>query len=168
MEKIKTTFIGAGYRGMQLLKLLRHIPFFEIVAVADPEISDVGIPDIVCYNNGNDDYLNMLDVHKPDLVFVTSPWQYHVKHAMQSVDRGCHVALEIKGGLYLNEYQPLIDLAEQRGCRIYPLENTLFLREVIGLAGGRGFHVRGLLLAFLLSHEGTEFQLSVFAVLAVV
>lgn len=133
MEKIKTTFIGVGYRGMQLLKLLRHIPFFEIVAVADPEISDVGIPDIVCYNNGNDDYLNMLDVHKPDLVFVTSPWQYHVKHAMQSVDRGCHVALEIKGGLYLNEYQPLIDLAEQRGCRIYPLENTLFLREVMAV-----------------------------------
>ena len=93
MEKIKTTFIGVGYRGMQLLKLLRHIPFFEIVAVADPEISDVGIPDIVCYNNGNDDYLNMLEVHKPDLVFVTSPWQYHVKHAMQCVHRGCLVAL---------------------------------------------------------------------------
>ena len=73
MEKIKTTFIGVGYRGMQLLKLLRHIPFFEIVAVADPEISDVGIPDIVCYNNGNDDYLNMLDVHKPDLVIFDEP-----------------------------------------------------------------------------------------------
>lgn len=48
MEKIKTTFIGVG-NGQWHCELLRHIPFFEIVAVADPEISDVGIPDIVCY-----------------------------------------------------------------------------------------------------------------------
>ena len=37
-----------------------------------------------------------------------------------------HVALEIKGGLYIDEYTPLMELAEQHGCRVYPLENTLF------------------------------------------
>lgn len=133
MEKIKTTLIGAGYRGKQLLKFLQNSPFFEVMAVADPYIEETDIPEIVCYNNGEEDYLNMLDHHKPELVFITSPWQCHVRHAIQCVERRCHVALEIKGGLYLDEYQPLIDLAEQKSCRVFPLENTLFRRDILAL-----------------------------------
>ena len=104
MEKIKTAFIGVGYRGKQLLQLLQTFPVFEVVAVADPGIEGVDISGVTCYNDGDDDYLNMLDRHKPELVFVTSPWQFHVRHAVQCVKRQCHVALEIKGGLYLGEY----------------------------------------------------------------
>ncbi len=133
MKKIKTAFIGAGYRGKQLLRLLQNFSFFEIVAVADPGIEPADMPGIVCYNSGEEDYLNMLDRHKPELVFVASPWQYHVRHAMQCVEWKCHVALEIKGGLYLDEYQPLINLAERTNCRVYPLENTLFRREVLAV-----------------------------------
>ncbi len=126
---IKTAFIGVGYRGKQLLRLLQSIPCFKIVAVADPGIEGIDIPDVSCYNRDGNDYLNMLEEQKPDLVFVASPWQCHVRHALHCVERGCQVALEIKGGLYIEEYQPLIELAEQNGCRIYPLENTLFMRE---------------------------------------
>lgn len=133
MEKIKTTLIGAGYRGKQLLKFLQNSSFFEVMAVADPYIEKTDIPEIVCYNNGEEDYLNMLDHYKPELVFITSPWQCHVRHAIQCVERRCHVALEIKGGLYLDEYQPLIDLAEQKSCRVFPLENTLFRRDILAL-----------------------------------
>lgn len=133
MEKIKTTLIGAGYRGKQLLKFLQNSSFFEVMAVADPYIEETDIPEIVCYNNGEEDYLNMLDHYKPELVFITSPWQCHVRHAIQCVERRCHVALEIKGGLYLDEYQPLIDLAEQKSCRVFPLENTLFRRDILAL-----------------------------------
>ena len=79
MEKIKTTLIGAGYRGKQLLQFLQNFPFFEVMAVADPYIEETDIPEIVCYNNGEEDYLNMLDRHKPELVFITSPWQCHDK-----------------------------------------------------------------------------------------
>lgn len=129
MDMIKTAFIGVGYRGKQLLRLLQSIPFFKIVAVADPGIEEKEVPGINCYNRNGNDYLNMLEEHAPELVFIASPWQWHVQHALHCVERGCHVALEIKGGLYINEYHPLIELAEQRGCRIYPLENTLFMRE---------------------------------------
>ena len=133
MEKIKTAFIGVGYRGKQLLQLLQTFPVFEVVAVADPGIEGVDISGVTCYNDGDDDYLNMLDRHKPELVFVTSPWQFHVRHAVQCVKRQCHVALEIKGGLYLGEYQPLVELAEQGKCRVYPLENTLFRRDILAI-----------------------------------
>lgn len=73
MNRIRTAFIGAGCRGKQLLQLLRDFPFFEVVAVADPGIEAADLPGMVCYNEGEDDYLNMLDREKPELVFVTSP-----------------------------------------------------------------------------------------------
>lgn len=133
MKKINTAFIGAGYRGKQLLRLLQGIPYFEVVAVADPGLEGAELSGIACYNNGEEDYLNMLDRHRPELVFVTSPWQWHVHHALQCVERGCRVALEIKGGLYLDEYQPLIRLSEQKNCRVYPLENMLFRREILAV-----------------------------------
>lgn len=129
MDKIRTAFIGVGYRGKQLFQLLRNIPFFQIVAVADPGIGDMEYDGVPCYNQSGDAYLNMLAEHAPELVFVASPWQCHVQHATHCVQHGCHVALEIKGGLYLDEYQPLMEQAEERECRIYPLENTLFMRE---------------------------------------
>lgn len=133
MEKIKIVFIGVGYRGRQLLQILQALPLFEVVAVADPNIEKTDIPEIACYNDGEEDYLNMLDYYKPRLVFVTSPWQFHVRHAIQCVKRQCHVALEIKGGLYLGEYQPLIELAGQKNCRVFPLENTLFRRDILAI-----------------------------------
>lgn len=150
MKKIKTVFIGVGYRGRQLLQILQALPVFEVVAVADPAIEAANVSGIVCYNSGEDDYLNMLDCYKPELVFVTSPWQLHVPHAMQCVARGCHVALEIKGGLFLGEYQPLMELAEQKRCSVYPLENTLFRRDVLAMCNmvnvgvfGEIIHMRG-------------------------
>lgn len=128
-NRIEVAFIGVGYRGRQLLRLLQQLPAFRVVALADPGAEAADFPGISCYNRGEDDYLNMLAEHAPELVFVASPWQCHVPHALQCVERGCQVALEIKGGLYIDEYQPLIELARQRGCRVYPLENTLFMRE---------------------------------------
>lgn len=133
MDKIRTAFIGVGYRGKQLFQLLLNIPRFQIVAVADPGIMDSGVDGIPCYNQDENGYLDMLEEHLPDLVFIASPWQCHVQHAMQCVARGVHVALEIKGGLYIDEYQPLIKLAELKKCRVYPMENTLFMRENLSI-----------------------------------
>ena len=38
MNKVSVAFIGMGYRGKQLFRLLRNIPFFQILAVADPGV----------------------------------------------------------------------------------------------------------------------------------
>lgn len=129
MNKVRTAFIGVGYRGKQLFQLLKHMPFFQIVAVADPGIEAADVPGIPCYNRDADACLEMLEKHQPELVFIASPWQCHVQHALLCVERGCHVALEIKGGLYADEYAPLLELAVQRNRRVFPLENTLFMRE---------------------------------------
>lgn len=151
MMSVRTACIGLGYRGKQLLALLCRIPAFRMVAVADPCLDKTVLPEgIACYDRGADDYLRMLDEQRPELVVVASPWAFHVQHALACVRAGCHVALEIKGGLAEGEYAPLAALVRQTGLRLFPLENTLFRRDILAVhnlvqAGvlGEIVHMRG-------------------------
>lgn len=131
MERINTVFIGFGYRGRQLFRLAERIESLRAVAVADPGMDASEVPDGVdCYRNGEDDFRRMLDRYPPGLAFVSSPWNFHVLHVTECLRRGWHVAVEIKAGLAEGEYRPLIRLAEETGRKVFPLENTLFLREI--------------------------------------
>lgn len=129
MAAIKTCIIGLGYRGKRLLTLLSSIDDFDIVSVFDPCVDEDISMKYKSFSNGKDDYRNMILQCSPDLVIIASPWEYHVEQAMFAVLNGCHVALEIKGGLYIDEYKPLLEAAIEKGRNIYPLENTVFMRE---------------------------------------
>lgn len=129
MAAIKTCIIGLGYRGKRLLTLLSSIDDFDIVSVFDPCVDEDISMKHKSFSNGKDDYRNMILQCSPDLVIIASPWEYHVEQAMFAVLNGCHVALEVKGGLYIDEYKPLLEAAIEKGRNIYPLENTVFMRE---------------------------------------
>lgn len=108
MKTIKTVLIGAGYRGMRLYHLMQAIPQFNVVAVFDPCCTPEIDSTVACYGQDASAYLTMLDECKPQLVVIASPWQFHVEQTCQCLQRGCHVALEIKGGFSLGEYQQAI------------------------------------------------------------
>lgn len=129
MAAIKTCIIGLGYRGKRLLTLLSSIDDFDIVSVFDPCVDEDISMKYKSFSNGKDDYRNMILQCSPDLVIIASPWEYHVEQAVFAVLNGCHVALEVKGGLYIDEYKPLLEAAIEKGRNIYPLENTVFMRE---------------------------------------
>ena len=106
MAAIKTCIIGLGYRGKRLLTLLSSIDDFDIVSVFDPCVDEDISMKYNSFSNGKDDYRNMILQCSPDLVIIASPWEYHVEQAVFAVLNGCHVALEIKGGVYIDEYKP--------------------------------------------------------------
>lgn len=139
---MKTAIIGAGYRGRTLLGLLRGMPFFDVVAVADPVLGDGLSGDANCaagaalfaglrvYSDGPDDYRRMLAEEHPELVFICSPFDCHIPQALDCLKAGCHVALEIRGGRQLGEYQPL--MAGFAG-KVFPLENIIFRRDILAV-----------------------------------
>lgn len=133
LSMIRTAIIGMGYRGQQLYRLMASIPYFDIIAVADPNAENCQSLSYATYTDGADDYIRMLEDHHPDLVVVASPWQHHVEHAYAAMECGAHVALEIKGGLYPDEYASLIALEHSGDRRVYPLENTIFKREILAM-----------------------------------
>ena len=121
MKHIKTALIGFGYRGKQLLRLLRTIENFEIVGIADINgCGDSESPGASFYQ-GEEAYKMMLDEQQPNLVFITTPWHLHITHATECILRNCHVALEIKGGLCQDEYAPLQEKRKRRFGGKHPL-----------------------------------------------
>lgn len=129
MKSIKTVLIGAGYRGQRLLRLMQGIEAYNVTAVFDPAAVFHTDGMLEVYTEGPEDYKRMIAVQHPELVVIASPWHFHVEQALYALEQGCHVAMEIKGGFCLGEYDPLIEVASRKGFRIYPLENAVFTRE---------------------------------------
>ena len=129
MKGIKTVLIGAGYRGQRLLRLMQGIEAYNVTAVFDPAAVFHTDGMLEVYTEGPEDYKRMIAVQHPELVVIASPWHFHVEPALYALEQGCHVAMEIKGGFCLGEYDPLIEVASRKGLRIYPLENAVFTRE---------------------------------------
>lgn len=129
MKGIKTVLIGAGYRGQRLLRLMQGIEAYNVTAVFDPAAVFHTDGMLEVYTEGPEDYKRMIAVQHPELVVIASPWHFHVEQALYALEQGCHVAMEIKGGFCLGEYDPLIKVASRKGLRIYPLENAVFTRE---------------------------------------
>lgn len=129
MKSIKTVLIGAGYRGQRLLRLMQGIEAYNVTAVFDPAVVFHTDGMLEVYTEGPEDYKRMIAVQHPELVVIASPWHFHVEQALYALEQGCHVAMEIKGGFCLGEYDPLIEVASRKGLRIYPLENAVFTRE---------------------------------------
>lgn len=117
------------------MSLLSRIPIYEVIAIADPAPQSQVDAGVVCYTRNERDYLRMLEECRPDLVFVASPWQHHVEHAHACMRIGADVALEIKGGFTLDEYAPLTLMEQEGAARVFPMENTLFMREVMSMQG---------------------------------
>lgn len=133
MKPIRTALIGFGYRGKRLWQLLQHIADFEVIAIADPQLSPTEAEGCACYDKGEEDYERMLREQRPTLVFIASPWHCHVEQTRRCLEAGCHVGLEIKGGLAMDEYADIIALSQAKQLHVYPLENTLFMRENLAL-----------------------------------
>ena len=81
------------------------------------------------YSNGPDDYRRMLAEERPELVFICSPWDCHIPQALDCLKAGCHVALEIRGGRELGEYEPLMAFHG----KVFPLENLIFRRDILAV-----------------------------------
>lgn len=73
MKTIKTVLIGAGYRGMRLLRLMKQIHAFRITALFDP--ASVLLPEekIERFSGETNGYKDMILRHHPDLVVIASP-----------------------------------------------------------------------------------------------
>lgn len=65
-----------------------------------------------------DDYLELLDRERPDLVSVAVPTKLHVEVACEAMSRGVHVLVEKPLALTIEEGRVIIDAARQFGTKL--------------------------------------------------
>jgi hypothetical protein len=135
-ESVRFGLIGCGGRGSSLLNDMLHVPGVEVRAVCDvvPEkaakararVEMAGRKRPDAYTNGDHDFVNLCRRGDLDLVYVATPWRWHVPMAVAAMEGGAHVGCEVPAAVTLEECWALVDTSEatRRHCAI--LENCCY------------------------------------------
>ena len=136
LDKVRVGFIGVGSRGSSLLGNLLDVDRVEIKAVCDVVSDRVksaqkrvvarGHPEPAGYAKDEQDFENLCRRDYLDLVYIATPWDWHVRMAVSAMKQGKHAAIEVPAALTLNGCWELVDTAELTRRHCVMLENCCY------------------------------------------
>lgn len=136
LDRVRIGFIGVGNRGSSLLGNLLDIDRVEIKAVCDvvpdrvksaqQRVVAKGQPEPAGYAKNETDFEALCQRDDLDLVYIATPWDWHVRMAVSAMQHGKHVAIEVPAAMTLNECWQLVDTAELTRRHCLMLENCCY------------------------------------------
>lgn len=129
--------IGLSGRGSGMMDLLLDVPGVIVPAVCDlvEERMDKGI-EIVKKKakgeyevHGYIDYKTMLENEDLDAVFIATTWITHIPIAIDAMNAGCHVGMEVGGASSIEECYRLVRTSEETGKFCMLMENCCYDRK---------------------------------------
>jgi len=134
-ERVRLGIIGVGGRGSSLLRDLLAVENVEVKAICDlvPEkvakaqkaVTDAGQPQPTGFSKGEEDFrhLTQLDL---DIVYIATPWNWHVPMAVSAMKNGKHAAVEVPACTTLEECWEVVDTSEATRKHCIILENCCY------------------------------------------
>lgn len=142
LDKIKIAIIGCGARAATHYHHLSAIPNTEIVGICDlyhdraqKAKNKVLANDatrhanVKIYAGDKNIYKKMLTDLKPDLVYVVTPWELHTSMAIDTMNAGAHVCVEVPLCLTVAEAWKLVETSEKTQKHCMMLENVNYGRD---------------------------------------
>ena len=141
MDAVRIGVIGVGGRGSGDLGELLLMDGVEIRAICDvveakvaraqAHVQSKGHPKPDGYSAGPEDYKKLCDRSDIDLVYIATPWRWHVPMCVDAMTKGKHAAVEVPAAVTVDECWQLVDTAEatQKHCMI--LENCCYSPEAL-------------------------------------
>jgi len=135
-EKVRLGFVGVGGRGSGLLRDCLGVEGVQVVAVCDvvkektaraaERIEKAGQPAPTQYNSGDRDYENLCKRDDIDVVYIATPWNWHVRMAISAMENGKHAAVEVPAAETLEDCWKLVDTSEKTRRHCVMLENCCY------------------------------------------
>ena len=134
-ERVRLGIIGVGGRGTSLLRDLLSVDGVDVKAICDvvPEkvehaqkmVTDANQTKPTGFSKGDLDFknLNQLDL---DIVYVATPWNWHVPMAVDAMQNGKHAAVEVPAATTLEECWDLVNTSETTRKHCVILENCCY------------------------------------------
>lgn len=142
-ERLRLGFIGVGGRGSGLLGLALERDDCDVTAVCDvvPEAAARASDAVVAaggkkpalYTKGEEDWRNLLDRTDVDAVIVATPWRWHAPMAVEAMEKGKAVGVEVPAALTVDECWDLVHAHERTGVPCMMLENVCYRRDVMAM-----------------------------------
>ena len=134
-EQVKLGIIGVGGRGSSLLRDLLAVDGVEVKAICDlvPDkvehaqkaVTDAGQPKPAGFSKGDTDFKNLTQLDL-DIVYIATPWNWHVPMAVDVMKNGKHAAVEVPAATTLQECWDLVNTSESTRKHCVILENCCY------------------------------------------
>ena len=135
-KRIRMGIIGLGGRGSGVLHDFLGVEGVDIVALCDV------IPDKVTrsqdavekagqkrpdgYSNGDHDFERLCARGDLDLVYIPTPWEWHVPMAICAMEHGITAAVEVPAAITLDDCWKLVDTSERTRKHCIMMENCCY------------------------------------------
>ena len=143
LDTVRIAMIGVGARGSGHAYQLARIEGTEIVAISDlyedlvqrsvARCREVGEgkrhQNIATYFGGEADWKVMLEVEKPDVVFISTNWNNHAPMAIEAMKQGAHAFVEVPIAVTLEEMWAIVNTSEETQKHCMMMENVNYGRE---------------------------------------
>jgi predicted dehydrogenase len=134
-ERVRLGIIGVGGRGSSLLQDLLAIEKVEVKAICDlvrekvaraqKVVTDAGQPEPAGFSKGETDFKNLTQLEL-DIVYIATPWEWHVPMALSAMKNGKHAAVEVPACTTLQECWDIVDTSEATRKHCVILENCCY------------------------------------------
>lgn len=142
-SRLNIAILGSGLRGQSHIGLILRRTDCDVVAVADPDqkmlnttkalFQRKGVKQPSYYDQGDKDYLRLLENEDIDLAIISTPWKWHTEMAIACMQKGIYTGLEVSGAFSVDECWQLVNTYEETGTPLYFMENVCFRRDVMAI-----------------------------------
>ena len=133
---VRVGLVGCGGRGQSLLSDLLGIEKVAIKAICDvvPEriaeterlIAKKGQAPPATFAKGDHDFENLCRRDDLDVVYIATPWSWHVPMALFAMNGGKHAFVEVPAATTLEDCWKLVDTSERTRRHCVMLENCCY------------------------------------------
>jgi len=135
MDRVRVGVVGLGMRGPGAVERLSKMQDVDIVGLCDIRPEGVHVAQEILKNhgrepareftNGPDDWQNLCQMDL-DLVYIATPWRWHVPMAVGAMKNGKHAAVEVPASMDLEGCWELVETSESTRKHCMMLENCCY------------------------------------------
>lgn len=133
MDVVRIGFVGVGGQGTSHVENFLKIPGVEVKAVCDiieervaraqKMVEDAGRKKPEGYSRGPRDFERLCDRDDIELVFNSTPWEWHVPVSLAAMESGKHTAMEVPAATRIEDCWKLVDTSENTRRHCIMMEN---------------------------------------------
>ena len=135
LERVRVAVIGL-HRGMEHVRSCLGTEFAEIIAVCDLRDDRARAAADACakrrgrqpvvYSGTESIWEKMVDRDDIDVVYIATPWAWHVPMCLRTMERGKHAFVEVAAAMTVADCWKLVDTSERTQRHCVMLENCCY------------------------------------------
>lgn len=139
IAEVRIGFVGVGGQGAAHVRNMLRVPGARVTAICDivdervklmqKWVVEAGQPEPVGYSKGPRDFERLCETQDVDLIFNSTPWEWHVPVCSAAMKNGKHAAVEVPAAMTLDDCWQLVEHAEKYRKHCVMMENCNYGRS---------------------------------------